>query len=64
MKRYLLISGTIFGLVAVLHVLRLALDWPAQIGGWEVPFWVSWIGIAVPAMLCLWAYRLATGIRP
>lgn len=32
MKTYLGISGAIFGIIAVLHIFRLWLDWPAQIG--------------------------------
>ncbi len=37
MRAYLGITGAIFGVIAVLHVLRLLLDWPAQIGTWTVP---------------------------
>lgn len=58
MKSYLGISGAIFGIVAILHVLRLWLDWPAQIGTWIVPSWVSWIALALAGGLCVWAFRL------
>lgn len=64
MKAYLGISGAIFGIVAVLHLLRLALDWPAQIGNWNVPFWVSWIALLLSAGLCVWALQLARSLRP
>lgn len=64
MKAYLGISGAIFGIVAVLHLLRLALDWPAQIGNWSVPFWVSWIALLLSASLCVWALQLARSLRP
>ncbi len=64
MKAYLGISGTIFGLIALLHVLRLVLDWPAQIGTWAVPFWVSWLAILLSGGLCIWAFRLIQASRP
>jgi len=63
MKNYLVISGVLFGLVALVHVLRLVLHWPAQIAGWDVPFWVSGIGILVPGALCIWAFQLARSSR-
>lgn len=59
-RLYLLISGGIFGVVALLHLLRLIAAWPVQLGPWSVPMWVSWVGLVVPAILCIWAIRLAT----
>jgi hypothetical protein len=56
---YLVVSGILFGLIAVVHAMRLMLGWPAQIGGWEVPLWLSWAGLAVPGGLCAWALVLA-----
>lgn len=64
MRAYLGISGAIFGLIALLHVLRLALDWPAQIGSWTVPFWISWVAILLSGGLCVWAFRLVLASRP
>lgn len=64
MRAYLGISGAIFGLIALLHILRVVLDWSAQIGTWTVPFWVSWIAIFVSGGLCVWAFRLFQASRP
>ena len=36
-KLYLRIAGTIFGLVAILHLLRLLQGWQAVIGGIHPP---------------------------
>ncbi|SDP44204.1 hypothetical protein [Desulforhopalus singaporensis] len=58
-RPYLAISGTIFGIVAILHLLRLANGWQVVLGTWTVPMWVSWGGALVPAVLCGWAFRLA-----
>ena len=57
-KAYLMVSGTLFALVASLHLLRIVFNWQAVIGGWTVPMWLSWIGLAVTATLCVWAYGL------
>jgi len=59
-RAYLLISGSIFGVVAVLHVLRLVNGWPFQVGPWVLPVALSWVGAAVAAGLCLWAFRLSS----
>ena len=64
MRTYLLISGTVFGVVTLLHVARLVLEWPAQLAGWTVPLWVSWIAILAAGALCIWAFRLAAQARP
>jgi hypothetical protein len=59
-KAYLAISGGIFCLVALLHLMRIIFHAPVQIGGWSVPFWISWGGFVVPAVLCAWALKLIT----
>jgi len=58
-RSYLLISGSIFGVVAALHVLRLVNGWPFQVGPWILPVALSWVGAAAGAGLCLWAFRLS-----
>jgi hypothetical protein len=59
-RTYLAISGTVFGGVALLHLLRVANGWIAAIGPWTVPMWISWVGLLVPAALSVWAFRLAS----
>lgn len=59
MRRYLQISGAIFGIVTIVHILRLAFGWSAEIAGWNVPLWVSWVAIVAAGALCVWALRLA-----
>jgi hypothetical protein len=63
MRAYLGISGTVFGTVAVLHLLRLVLEWPAQLGDWIVPFWISWPALLLTGGLCIWAIALIRGAR-
>ena len=59
MRTYLLVTGLVFGAVTLLHILRLAYAWPAQIGGWTVPLELSWFGVVVAGALCAWAFALA-----
>ena len=58
-RPYLWISGSLFGVVAALHVLRLVNGWPFQVGPWVLPVALSWAGAAVAVGLCLWAFRLS-----
>ena len=63
MRYYLRFSGTLFGLIAVAHLLRLLYGVPAEIGYWFVPLWVSVIGLLLSAALALWAFRLVRRIE-
>lgn len=56
---YLVVSGMIFGVVALLHLVRLVNQWVFRVGPWSLPLWMSWTGTLVAAALCLWALRLA-----
>jgi hypothetical protein len=62
-RAYSLVSGTLFGIVAVVHLLRVINGWPAVLGPWSAPMWVSWFGTLGPGILCVWAYRLASQDR-
>ena len=50
---YFLVTGVIFALIALVHLLRIVLGWPASVGGWEVPMWLSWLGLVVTGFLAL-----------
>lgn len=56
---YLFISGFIFFVVGLLHLMRILCHWPAQIGTWFLPVWVSYLGLIAAWGLCVWAYRLS-----
>ncbi len=57
-KAFLTVSGTIFGIITLLHALRLLLGWPAHIGTFEVPMWLSWASVAIAGFLAVSAFRL------
>lgn len=64
MRAYLWVSGVVFGVVALVHVLRIAYAWPVQIAGLTVPVEVSWIGLIVAGGLCVWAISLVRRAAP
>lgn len=64
MRIYLVVSAVVFGAVALMHILRLSLNWPADLAGWTVPLWLSWIGLVVAGALCVWGFRLAVKAGP
>jgi hypothetical protein len=53
MKTYLVVSGTLFGLVVIAHVLRLVQEGTAPIAE---PIFV--ISTLICACLCVWAFAL------
>lgn len=57
-KNYNLLTGVIFLVIAVLHLLRLVYGWEAVIGGWTVPIWLSWIAVAVAGYLSYQGLRM------
>jgi hypothetical protein len=56
----LVISGIIFGLVAIAHLLRLVYSWPLVIGGQVIPMSLSIWGLIIPAILALWMFIAAS----
>ena len=57
-KRFNMVAGVIFAAVALFHALRILMGWPAVIGGWMVPIWVSGIGLVVAGGLSYFAISL------
>jgi hypothetical protein len=62
-KPYCLVSGVLFGLVALGHLLRIVFRVPLDVGGISIPMWVSWFGTIVPGALSIWAWRIARGTK-
>jgi hypothetical protein len=57
-QAFFLISGIIFGLVALFHILRLFYRWQVRLGSQEIPLWASVVGLILAAGMCLWAFWL------
>jgi hypothetical protein len=57
---YRLVSGVVFGIVAILQLVRAISEWPVQIGPYAVPVAFSWVAFVVAGALCVWAFRART----
>lgn len=62
-RTYLLVTGCVFGVVAVAHLARVFVGADVVLAGWAVPQWLSWIGTAFAAYLSYASLRLALRIR-
>ena len=58
-KTFSTIAAAIFGVVAVLHLVRILLGWSIIIEGWTVPMWVSWAGLVIAGGLSYFGAKLA-----
>lgn len=50
-KTFSLVAGVVFLVIGLMHALRLFLGWHAEVNGWIVPLWVSWVGLVIPLYL-------------
>ena len=55
---YLIISGAIFLLVGIFHLLRLVYQWPIVVGTQMIPQSLSYVGFPVATGYAVWAYWL------
>lgn len=54
-KLYLIISGSIFLLVGIFHLLRLVYQWPIVVGTRTIPHALSYVGFPVATGYAAWA---------
>ena len=53
------VAGTVFGIVAAGHLLRLVTRVDITIAGWEVPLGLNVLGLLIAGGLCVWLWRLS-----
>jgi Fe2+ transport system protein B len=58
-KTFILTAAIIFGIVAVLHLLRAINGLPLIIGIWEAPIWLSWLAFVVAGLMSYFGFKLA-----
>ena len=61
-KAYNTITAVLFLVIAVSHLLRIVFGWSAQIGGLDIPVWVSWLALVVSGALAYFGFR--QNLRP
>lgn len=57
-QAYFTVVTTLFSLIALLHILRIVYNWPAQIGGWNVPMWISWLAVVIAGALAYQGFKM------
>jgi len=61
---FLLVTSSIFALIALLHALRLIYGWNVAIGEWTVPVWVSAVGFLIAGYLAVQGFLLLKRKQP
>lgn len=61
-RTYLLVAGGIFSIVMVAHLWRVFSGAELLIGPWDVPLWLSWVGVAVTAYLAYSSFHFAARV--
>jgi len=61
MRAYVQLSGVLFALLALGHLVRVLARWPLLIAGYPLPAVASLVVLAVTAGMSVWAWRLLTG---
>lgn len=52
--------GTVFLIVALLHLLRVAFGWNLIVDEAVIPTWVSWFGVLIPGYLSYASFHFAS----
>jgi hypothetical protein len=60
MRAYVQLSGVLFALVALGHLVRMLARWPLLIAGYPLPALASLVVAGVTAAMSVWAWRLLT----
>jgi len=55
---YFFIVSSLFGLVAIVHLLRIINQFQVVIGTWSTPMAVSWVGLIIPGLLSYLGFTL------
>ncbi len=55
-SRYVVVSGVIFGFMALAQLIRAVRQVPVYVGGVDIPVWVSWVAVALAGSMCIWAF--------
>jgi len=54
------IASVIFAIVAIGHAVRLLRHTQVIVGSHMIPMGLSWVGLIIAAVLCIWMWRLSS----
>jgi hypothetical protein len=63
-KQYCIVSGVLFALISIVHLLRIINGISIQVDQYAVPMTFSWVGFIVPGTLAFWAFRTCRPASP
>lgn len=55
-QKYYLITAIVFTIIAVVHLIRGFAGWEANMGGVDIPLWVSWVAVVIAGYLAVRGY--------
>jgi hypothetical protein len=58
-RTFCTLAAVIFALITLLQLIRIAMGWSVTLNGVDVPFWASWIAVAVAGALSFAGFRAA-----
>ena len=61
LRSYTFLTGMLFAIIALAHLVRLYYGWEILIDGDSVDSWVSWVFIVVCALIAWEAMKLSKG---
>ena len=56
-KPFTMLAVIIFAVIALLHAYRLVTQFHVVLGSHDIPMWVSYVGVLIPALLAFMIYR-------
>lgn len=59
MRRYELVSGIVFSILALAQLTRTLLGWTVQVDGFSAPLWLSGVACVITGSMAVWAFRSA-----
>ena len=63
MKKFLFVVSIVFGVVAIMHLLRVVYGVDVIVGTWDVPMYISVVGLIVPGVLAVLGFHYAKRSR-
>lgn len=63
MKKFLFVVSIVFGVVAIMHLLRVVYGVDVIVGTWDVPMYISVVGLIVLGVLAVLGFHYAKRSR-